>query len=190
MRACPHCAWAGCFPQDPLVLAKYGFLYSSYSPRLPYWETTEMLRKFAIAFIPVGGCGCVCVGVGWVVGWLGGSLWHVWGGGRVKGDACFVAASNFCRLEQLWQRTRSTLGSRLSSPPAPGGGLIPPTSVRPRLAPQVFVPAQVGGSLQAAVAQAVLLLYIMLTLVLRPFAAPLDNWLQVASLTGGWVGLP
>ncbi|KAL4457343.1 hypothetical protein ABPG75_012208 [Micractinium tetrahymenae] len=89
--------------EDPLIQAKYGFLYSSYSPRLPYWETTEMLRKFAIAFIPV------------------------------------------------------------------------------------FVPAQVGGSLQAAVAQAVLLLYIMLTLVLRPFAAPIDNWLQVASLTVLWL---
>ena len=42
--------------QDPLVQAKYGFLYASYSERLPYWETTEMIRKFAIAFIPVSGC--------------------------------------------------------------------------------------------------------------------------------------
>lgn len=65
-RPVPLAAPAVWPPQDPLVLAKYGFLYSSYSPRLPYWETTEMLRKFAIAFIPVrgGGVGCargVCV---------------------------------------------------------------------------------------------------------------------------------
>jgi hypothetical protein len=41
--------------QDPVIQAKLGFLYESYSRRHPYWETTEMLRKFAIAFIPVGG---------------------------------------------------------------------------------------------------------------------------------------
>lgn len=35
------------------MLAKYGFLYTNYTQRRPYWETTEMLRKFAIAFIPV-----------------------------------------------------------------------------------------------------------------------------------------
>lgn len=35
------------------MATKYSFLYSNYSPRHPYWETTEMLRKFAIAFIPV-----------------------------------------------------------------------------------------------------------------------------------------
>jgi hypothetical protein len=46
------------------VQAKYGFLYASYSERLPYWETTEMIRKFAIAFIPVSiavaAVPCVC----------------------------------------------------------------------------------------------------------------------------------
>ena len=35
------------------MAAKYGFLYSAYNDRLPYWETTEMLRKFTIALIPV-----------------------------------------------------------------------------------------------------------------------------------------
>ena len=52
LPAClPAClaAWL----QDAVVQAKYGFLYSSYSCRFPYWETTEMLRKFAIAFMPV-----------------------------------------------------------------------------------------------------------------------------------------
>ena len=38
---------------DPIVAAKYGFLYSSYSRKLPFWETTEMARKFLIALIPV-----------------------------------------------------------------------------------------------------------------------------------------
>jgi hypothetical protein len=33
-----------------------------------------------------------------------------------------------------------------------------------------------------------MLVYIMLTMCLRPFAASVDNWLQLASLTGGWVG--
>lgn len=32
---------------------KYGFLYSNYTTSHPYWETTEMLRKFIFAFIPV-----------------------------------------------------------------------------------------------------------------------------------------
>ncbi len=39
--------------QDDEVHTKYGFLYDNYSRKHPYWETTEMLRKFAIAFIPV-----------------------------------------------------------------------------------------------------------------------------------------
>lgn len=43
--------------QDGRVIAIYGFLYSSYIPALPYWETTEMVRKFALAFIPVRGMG-------------------------------------------------------------------------------------------------------------------------------------
>lgn len=38
---------------DPVVAAKFGFLYSAYSRRLPFWETTEMVRKFLIALIPV-----------------------------------------------------------------------------------------------------------------------------------------
>ena len=58
---------------------------------------------------------------------------------------------------------------------------------------QVFVPVYLQGSMQAAVAQAVLLTYIMLTLVLWPFALREDNWLQLASLTGegrGGRGVP
>ena len=39
--------------QDPTVQVKYGFLYSNYTTSHPYWETTEMLRKFIFAFIPV-----------------------------------------------------------------------------------------------------------------------------------------
>lgn len=39
--------------QDPTVQTKYGFLYSNYTTAHPYWETTEMLRKFIFAFIPV-----------------------------------------------------------------------------------------------------------------------------------------
>ncbi|EFN55637.1 hypothetical protein CHLNCDRAFT_133816 [Chlorella variabilis] len=88
---------------DAVVQAKYGFLYSSYSCRFPYWETTEMLRKFAIAFMPV------------------------------------------------------------------------------------FIPTQANGSLQAAAGQVVLLVYIMLTLRCWPFAAHVDNWLQLASLTVLWL---
>ena len=44
------------FLQDDEVHTKYGFLYDNYSRKHPYWETTEMLRKFAIAFIPVSVC--------------------------------------------------------------------------------------------------------------------------------------
>lgn len=50
---------------------------------------------------------------------------------------------------------------------------------------QVFIPTQANGSLQAAAGQVVLLVYIMLTLRCWPFAAHVDNWLQLASLTGG-----
>ena len=39
--------------QDPVVQAKFGFLYDSYKHRFFYWETMEMLRKFLIALIPV-----------------------------------------------------------------------------------------------------------------------------------------
>ena len=54
--------------EDPVVAAKYGFLYSAYSRRLPFWETTEMARKFIIALIPVR-CGApACAGPGlWLV---------------------------------------------------------------------------------------------------------------------------
>ena len=38
---------------DPVVAQKYGFLYGSYSRKLPFWETAEVLRKFTFAFIPV-----------------------------------------------------------------------------------------------------------------------------------------
>lgn len=46
--------------QDDDVHTKYGFLYDNYDRRFPYWETTEMLRKFAIAFIPVSRLRLVC----------------------------------------------------------------------------------------------------------------------------------
>ena len=39
--------------EDPTVAKKYGFLYGSYSRKLPWWETAEVLRKFSFAFIGV-----------------------------------------------------------------------------------------------------------------------------------------
>jgi len=38
---------------DPITAKSYGFLYGSYSRRIPYWETVQMLRRFIFAFIPV-----------------------------------------------------------------------------------------------------------------------------------------
>ena len=32
---------------------RYGFLYKCYTPRLPYWETAELLRKLLVALVPV-----------------------------------------------------------------------------------------------------------------------------------------
>ena len=152
--------------QDPAVLAKYGFLYSGYSARHPYWETTEMLRKFAIAFIPVRGA---------VEGGRGAEGRGDGGGGgsgqqprrpqHLSGAACILLA-----------------------PVIPPSGPSPQPAVLASFAGQVFIPAEVDGSLQAAVAQVVLLVYIILTLRLWPFAASADNWLQLASLLGGWVG--
>lgn len=37
--------------QEEMVKRKFGFLYSGYS--LHYWETAEMIRKLALATIPV-----------------------------------------------------------------------------------------------------------------------------------------
>ena len=66
---------------DPLVAKKYGFLYGSYSRRLPFWETVETVRKFAFAFVPVfikqNSVGSVqgTVGQILIVGFLIASVW-------------------------------------------------------------------------------------------------------------------
>ena len=162
-----------CALQGPLVQAKYGFLYASYSERLPYWETTEMVRKFAIAFIPVSGAQWRHVQCVWAIGRGGGAGV----GAAAPGAALYCAAC-----------------PALSPPPLPSPlpcafltTHFPPTLSPAR--PQVFIPAQVEGSLQAACAQVVMLVYIMLTMRLWPFATSVDNWLQLASLTGGWSGV-
>eukprot|EP00887_Chlorella_sp_A99_P008033 scaffold12.g8033.t1 len=91
--------------EDPTISAKYGFLYGSYSAALPYWETTEMLRKLSIALIPV------------------------------------------------------------------------------------FVRPQPEGSLQASLAQVVIIACLFFTLWLRPFAVGTDNWLQISSQLVLWLML-
>ncbi len=74
-------------PQEPLVAAKYGFLYSSYSRRLPYWETTEMIRKFLVALLPVSQ-GALCVFLDRLTRGLG---WREGGPGRARSCSCGMA---------------------------------------------------------------------------------------------------
>ena len=52
--------------QDPVVAAKYGFLYTGYSERTPYWETTEMVRKVLIALIPVSASRALSAAAAWL----------------------------------------------------------------------------------------------------------------------------
>lgn len=170
-----------------MTQAKYGFLYASYAPHLPYWETTEMLRKFAIAFMPVS-VACACV---WVLRAVCGlALAHAGSESRAEQQLadCLQSACPFPMTTTparqslkalLCPKTRliSLVGMQAYVPPC-----LPPPAC---CCLQVFIPAQANGSLQAAAAQIVLLLYIMLTLRCWPFAKGADNWLQLASLTGG-----
>lgn len=162
-------------PQDPAVLAKYGFLYTNYSPRLPYWETTEMLRKFAIAFVPVSRAP------------------GAWATQPLAPRAARCCARLAMRSRRRAGRWGACCAARLAGAgPAPAAQLerapcrgaacrAVPGSRPP---PQVFIPSNPEGSLQAAAAQVVLLVYICLTLKLWPFACGEDNWLQLASMTG------
>ena len=49
---------------------------------------------------------------------------------------------------------------------------------------QVFVKAQSQGSLQGSIGQIVIMVYLFVTIWLRPFAKAEDNGLQIASLIG------
>jgi hypothetical protein len=169
--------------QDAVTQAKYGFLYASYAPHLPYWETTEMLRKFAIAFMPVSAA-CACVWLSRAV--CGLALAHAGSESRAEqqlADCPFSTTTTTIPASQslkalLSSKTRLILlvGTQAYVPPC-----LPPPAC---CCLQVFIPTQANGSLQAAAAQIVLLLYIMLTLRCWPFAKGADNWLQLASLTG------
>ena len=130
--------------------AKYAFLYSNYSPRHPYWETTEMLRKFAIAFIPVR----VWVGVQraksvfFLLRKLGIAFMPVrglcvccaWGGTWPVQPLC--SAWNLLPVRPAPARQAAGTCTGRSS-----WRDCAPTS------PQVFIPTQVEGSVQAACAQ-------------------------------------
>lgn len=48
----------------------------------------------------------------------------------------------------------------------------------------MFIPVKKTGSLQAAAAQIVMQVYILVTIKVKPFAKAEDNWLQLASMTG------
>ena len=138
---------------------KYGFLYDNYTRRHPYWETTEMLRKFAIAFIPVSARNVV---LRFSVVWQAGGTvrcvgWEAAGALR-KFATAFTPARDGCRCGQLCcllcrQSLLRAVGSAHGVPKMQRRRCAYTSAAEPTHNPQVFIPSQAEGSVQAACAQ-------------------------------------
>ena len=138
---------------------KYGFLYDNYVRRHPYWETTEMLRKFAIAFIPVSTRNVV---LPFPVVWQdGGTVRCVgWEAAEalLKFATAFIPVCDGCRCGQLcWllchQPLLCAVGSAHGVPNLQPRRCADTSAALPPHTPQVFIPSQAEGSVQAACAQ-------------------------------------